>query len=197
MESHSNNVSNAKESRTVIDFPYRTDSTAFQSFDPVTAGIIEAEHADRLLTRFRTSFVRAFPFVIPEPDSALLRRQQPFLFHAILAVTSYDTPRIQCLLADDFRRQIASTIEQSRKSLEILQGLLVYAAWYHSFYYPANEQLSIVVQLCVGLVQDLGLSKTIKKRPDPASIFYCNRHSKGDSAARNRAYLGTYFLTVV
>ncbi|KAJ4372061.1 hypothetical protein N0V83_003834 [Neocucurbitaria cava] len=186
-----------RDSSTIIDFPPRTAPSTYQAFDPIAAGIIEAEHADRLLHIFKTSFTSSFPFVLVEADALTLRQQLPFLFHAILAVASYETPCIQFSLADEFRRQIARTIEHSCKSLEILQGLLVYAAWYHSFYYPKDQQLSIVIQLCVAFVQDLGFSRSAKKKAGLASIFHCGTPTSGvDPPAEKRAFLGTYFLTV-
>lgn len=176
---------------------YWVDSPEYRTFDPVEAGLLDEQHAYRLVEDFKNSFVEFFPFVIPEGDGSILRQQQPFLFHAILAVTAYATPRIQYLLSEELRRQLARIIEHSRKSLEILQGLLVYGAWYHAFFHPANQQLAIIVQLCVALVQDLGLSRNAKPKPGKWSITDCamTGRPKG-SLAEKRAYLGTFFLNV-
>lgn len=153
-------------------------------YDPIEEGIIEERHAYRLVQEFKTAFVEAFPFVLVVADPQTLRQKQPFLFHAILAVTSHETPRIQYLLGDELRRQIALIIEHSRKSLEILQGLLVYAAWYHPFYHPMNQQIAIIIQLCVAYVQDLGFSSNQKQK------------KADDPLPGKRAFLGTYFLTI-
>jgi hypothetical protein len=101
------------------------DAAAFQNYDPVTAGLIDEQHAYRLVDEFKASFVWAFPFVVVEVDGPALRRQEPFLFHAILTVAAYDTPGLQYVLSDKLRHEIGRIVEYSRKSLGILQGLLV------------------------------------------------------------------------
>lgn len=162
------------------------------------AGVIDERHAHRLVEEFKTSFVECFPFVVVDVDASTLRREQPFLFHSILTVTSYASPQIQYLLSEELRRQLARIIEHARKSLEILQGLLVYGAWYHAFYHPASQQLAIVVQLCVALVQDLGLSRNGKSKPNKLSLTGCGTQGgpKG-TLSEKRALLGAYFLTVL
>lgn len=177
---------------------YWIESPPFKAYDPVAEGVLDEEHAYRLVKEFQTSFVLSFPFIVIEGTGPALRRDTPFLFLAVLTVTAYDTPKIQCVLAEELRRQMARNIEHCQKSLEILQGLLVYGAWYHTFYRPANQQLAIIIQLCVALVQDLGLSSTAKVKPNKWSIADCGilRRPSG-SLAEKRAYLGTYFLAVL
>jgi hypothetical protein len=174
------------------------DPAAFQPFDPVNAGLISEQHAYRLVDQFKQHFVWAFPFVVVDVDGSTLRRQEPFLFHAILTVTAHDAPGLQYTLSDKLRHEIGRIVECSKKSLGILQGLLIYGGWYHGFYHPMYQQLTVIVQLCVALVQDLGLSKNTNIKPgkwstaDYGGISRANRtlHEK-------RAFLGTYFLTVV
>jgi hypothetical protein len=131
---------------------YWTEAEPFQAYDPVDAGVIDEQHAYRLVQEFQTSFVWAFPFVIIDVDAPTLRQREPFLFHAILTVVAYDTPPVQHKLSEQLRHEIGRVVEQSRKSLGTLQGLLVYGGWYHGFYHPANQQLTTIVQLCVALV---------------------------------------------
>jgi hypothetical protein len=160
--------------------------------------VIGEQHAYRLVQEFQESFVWAFPFVVVEVDGPTLRHQEPFLFHAVLTVTAYDTPNIQYLLSEQLRHQIGRIVEFSRKSLGILQGLLVYGGWYHGFYHPANQQLTVVVQLCTALVQDLGLSKPKRTMPGKWSTSNCGiRNRPKSSLAEKRAFLGTCFLTAV
>ncbi|KAF2871406.1 hypothetical protein BDV95DRAFT_40118 [Massariosphaeria phaeospora] len=170
-------------------------------YDPVNAGIIDEAHASSLLTDFRESFVFSFPFVVipASTDVNTLRRGWPFLFHSIMAIMTYKTPDVQQTIAEEFKSQIASRIIMgSHKSLEILQGLLVYGAWYHFFYRPAKQQLAIILQLCVAMIQDLGLSKDLhdKKRitdlNEDQSGTYTTAQKSADS---KRAFLGSYCLT--
>jgi hypothetical protein len=118
---------------------YWIEAPPFQAYDPVEAGVIDEEHAYRVVEGFKTSFTTSFPFVLVETDAATLRQERPFLFHAILTVGVYDTPQIQCFLAAELRRQLARVIEHSRKSLEILQGLLVYGAWYGPLHFCITQ----------------------------------------------------------
>jgi hypothetical protein len=181
-----------------VDARYWIEAAAFEAFDPVEAGVLDEQHAYRLIEEFRSTFVSTFPFVVVDEDGPTLRSKEPFLFHAILTVTAYDTPRIQYILQAQLRVQLARIVEYSRKSLGILQGLLVYGAWYHTFYHPANQQLATVVQLCVAFVQELGLTTNRKAKPGKwsvAEVAILSR-SKG-SLAEKRAYLGSYFLNVV
>jgi hypothetical protein len=175
---------------------YWTEAEPFQAYDPVDAGVIDEQHAHRLVQEFQSSFVWAFPFVVVDVDAHTLRQREPFLFHAILTVTAYDTPPIQHKLSEQLRHEIGRVVEQSRKSLGLLQGLLVYGGWYHGFYHPANQQLTTIVQLCVALVQDLGLSNSTKAKRGRFSIAECSMLNRPQgSLAEKRAFLGTCFLT--
>jgi hypothetical protein len=181
-----------------VPVPSLEESVTYKAYDPVDAGVIGEQHAYRLVQEFQESFVRAFPFVVVEVDGRTLRHQEPFLFHAVLTVTAYDTPEIQQLLSKELRHQIGRIVEYSHKSLGILQGLLVYGGWYHGFYHPATQQLTVVVQLCIALIQDLGLSKPKRAVPSKWSTSGRGiRNRPTRSLAEKRAFLGTYFLTAM
>jgi hypothetical protein len=148
---------------------------------------------------FKTSFMEFFPFVVVEGETSELRSSQPFLFHSILTVTAWANPHLQYVLSEELRRQLARIIEHSQKGLGILQGLLVYGAWYHAFYHPATQQLAIIIQLCVAMVQDLGLSRNGKLKVGTPHMTECgvvNSRPTG-CLAEKRAYLGTFFLSVL
>lgn len=176
-------------------------SKTFDTYDPIEAGVIEEDSAGLLLDQFRGSFAWSFPFVvIPEStDVNTLRLQQPFLFLAIMAVMTHATPSIQRVLGAELKSQISLRIVgKSHKSLEILQGLLVYSGWYHFFYHPEDQQLAIIIQLCVAMVQDLGLSKNPRDKLRKLALTeeQCGLVFKAErSAAEKRAFLGTYYLT--
>ncbi|KAL6702475.1 hypothetical protein ACN47E_001630 [Coniothyrium glycines] len=174
---------------------------SFPPYDPIKAGVISEERANRLVSEFKNSFTSNFPFVVLDDDAtaSTLRHQQPFLLHAVLAVASYETPVIQCVLGDEFRRQIAQTVEHSCRSLEILQGLLVYLAWYHTFYHPKTQQMALIVQMCVALVQDLALTSNRKQK----AVLSSRMQYQGavltkpeDFIASKRALLGTFYMSV-
>jgi hypothetical protein len=172
-------------------------SDAGEFYDPVDAGILDRTSADSLLNKFRADWISSFPFVvIPDSfDVDILRRRQPFLFLAVMAVMTYETPKCQLALSEAFKQQMASRIiSQSHKSLEILQGLLVYAGWYHCFYRPETQQIAVILQLCVAMVYDLGLSKNPGDRRN--RMMFCDKVSPERTIAETRAFLGTYYLSV-
>ncbi|KAF1951584.1 hypothetical protein CC80DRAFT_204263 [Byssothecium circinans] len=180
-------------------YPAICNTDDFKAYDPVEAGDLSEVVASQLLDEYKASFVPDFPFVLVPPNvgATALRRSQPFLFLCIMAVASYRTPLTQRALSIKLKLQIASrVIERSHKSLEILQGLLVYCGWYHFFYRPANQQLAILIQLCVAMVQDLALSKNPQKgrklrlTDDPLSTSITERSPAGE-----RAFLGTYYIS--
>jgi hypothetical protein len=172
------------------DTPCSSASDAFAPYDPVETGLMEEEETVRLLNEFRQESSDSFPFVIVESsvNAISLRREQPFLFLSIMAATTYRTPNTQCVLAGIFRDQVAVRIVQnSHKGLEMLQGLLVYSAYYHYYYRPGKQQLALMIQMSVAMAQEIGLSKKCRNRDvtDTAPLL---------SAAENRALLGTYHL---
>jgi hypothetical protein len=88
--------------------------------------------AEKYLAMFRERW-DYFPFVyIPdELDLTSSLRSHPYLVLGILCVMSSDQPEIQRSLDTEFRRAInEKVIVNSENSLDILQGLLVYLAWY-------------------------------------------------------------------
>ncbi|KAI8940463.1 hypothetical protein NX059_004148 [Plenodomus lindquistii] len=166
-----------------MDPPVNND-TVFCTYDSVAEGLVDDQEADRLLEEFKVAFMQSLPFMLVEKDASALRHRQPFLFLAIMAVIAYRVPHVQCTLEDEMRRQVALVIEHSQKGLGILQGLLVYGAWYTSFCHLATQQIAIIVQLCVAFVQDLGLSRRLKQ-------------SRTENLLDGqRAFLGAYFLNI-
>lgn len=88
--------------------------------------------ADELLTHFKTHFVRDFPFiVIPVNKSASeLRQERPYLYEAILMVATYRKPTRQRAMANELLQNLtARIILNGESSLDLLQALLVFAAW--------------------------------------------------------------------
>ncbi|KAL5374714.1 hypothetical protein DPSP01_011732 [Paraphaeosphaeria sporulosa] len=184
--------------RSPENIPYVQTEPSCIAYDPVEAGLLDDCMAESLLQEFRHSYTSAFPFVIVPPsiDGKALRQSHPFLFHAILTVTAHRQVDLQLILAAKLKEQISlRVINHSHKSLELLQGVLLYTAWYHFYYDPIKQQLAVMLQLCVAMLQDLGFSKNprnAKKKitmGDTGANLYSVR-----SLAEKRAFLGTYYL---
>lgn len=92
---------------------------------------IDIEQAEALLSAFRHKSP-FFPFVtLPEKATvSSLSRSSPFLLLAVLTVASgMDTP-LNHQMDHEFRRILSSkVVAEGQKSLDFLQGLLLYIAW--------------------------------------------------------------------
>jgi hypothetical protein len=93
---------------------------------------IDRKQAEQLLLAFRNK-APFFPFVhIPlEVTVPSLSRNSPFLLLAILTVASSPDPKLHHQMDHEFRRILSSkVIVEGQKSLDFLQGMLVYIAWW-------------------------------------------------------------------
>jgi hypothetical protein len=162
--------------------------------DVVDRGLVTLESAQLLLNRFRGSATQQFPFVVIPPGipSNRIRKDSPFLFLAIMATMSFDNPLLQSQLAEEVRTQVFRRILfRSEKNIELLQGLLIYAAWYCYFYRRQNHQAFLISQLCVTLAHDLGIDKNKNRQFDD----HGQELSSSLSNAQRRAFLGTYCIS--
>ena len=75
-------------------------------------------------------------------------------------------------------------ITKGEKSLDLLQGLLVFMAWHHRYMDADAPSLNLLLQICLGQAVDLGLDRLC---PAPVDDPWQGRESR-------RAYLGCYYL---
>ncbi|KAI1762953.1 putative C6 transcription factor [Hypoxylon sp. FL1150] len=167
-----------------------------------------SEEAEAYLNLFRTHMVRylAFVHIPPNMTASQLRREKPFLFRAILAVT---TPTVQDKLARgrELKRIIAQTaLLENKSSIDLLLGLLTYVAWSYDSFLTRSGTLSRLVILAVSLVGDLRLNKPVP--PDvhligPFTPGFENCYGDtGEETAqryleRQRAVLGCFLLSSI
>ena len=92
---------------------------------------LDLQEAEELLAQYRHK-APFFPFVVipAEATVPLLARTSPFLLLAIFTAASSTDPSLRHQTDQEFRRILsAKIIIDGRKSLDYLQGLLVYIAW--------------------------------------------------------------------
>lgn len=92
---------------------------------------IDRKEAEQLLSAFRSK-APFFPFVRIPPEATVpsLSRSSPFLLLAILTVASSPDPKLYHQMDHEFRRVLSSkVVVEGQKSLDFLQGMLVYIAW--------------------------------------------------------------------
>ncbi|KAH3983121.1 hypothetical protein HBI56_147650 [Parastagonospora nodorum] len=156
--------------------------------DPVIR-TISLGHMQMMLDTYQR-MVDFFPFVTLPKDCSCqeLVLHRPVLMLAVLTAASYESSSLQLTLSREFRKVAMVKILNGEKSLDLLQGLLIFIAWHHHYMDAQAVSVPMLLQMCVGIASDLGLdriSTSVRSplhREDPS-----NREAK-------RAYLGCYYL---
>ncbi|KAI1760292.1 hypothetical protein GGR53DRAFT_523202 [Hypoxylon sp. FL1150] len=120
------------------------------------------DSAAHLLESFRSMLSHCPCVVLPEEaDVRTMAREMPFTLLAILAVTSCSTSLQNHSLYDEEFRKILGLkfVAGGERTLELLQGLLVYCSWYPFHLRPKNKQLLQYLRMAVDIVHDLELDE--------------------------------------
>ncbi|KAF9771892.1 hypothetical protein IL306_010455 [Fusarium sp. DS 682] len=166
--------------------------------DVIDRGFLGVDEAQVLLDNYRTKATQHFPFVPIAHDTTVefLRSSKPFLFMCIMATMKFDNCTIQRQMGEEVRIQAHQRVlMQSESSLELLQGLLVYLAWYQYFFSYERQQIVQIAQLCVSLVQSLGLDQNpdnTRRKVDLGPDETASGRKAARSTEQLRALLGTY-----
>lgn len=108
---------------------------SFQNFDRIqdiiSKGVISFAQAEEALRRFQVQG-SPFPFVVvPGMSLDALRRHRPFLLLAILAMGTEMNETLQHKIERELKEALSrKLIVSAEKSLDLIQGILVYLAWY-------------------------------------------------------------------
>ncbi|OTA88096.1 hypothetical protein M434DRAFT_80645 [Hypoxylon sp. CO27-5] len=114
--------------------------------------------AEEQLDTFRRVFLPTFPFVyIPATTSAAeLRRQKPFLWLVIMALTTKMVAQ-QFAMADTIWHIISRRIvSQHLANLDLLLGVIGFASWSH-YFKKDKPFMSMLSQLAVSLASELDI----------------------------------------
>ncbi|RFU79703.1 hypothetical protein TARUN_2509 [Trichoderma arundinaceum] len=118
--------------------------------------------AESLLVAFR-SMLESLPFMILPEDSAIshVASTKPFVLLAILTVASGSrTAQKHSLYDDEFLKILGlKYVAGGERSIQLLQGLIIYCAWYPFHLKPKNTQLPRCMRMAEDLVQELCLDK--------------------------------------
>lgn len=194
----------------------------FANFDPfqdvISRGIVDFSRAEDSIRFFQTKAAH-FPFVIIPPKTTLdsLRRERPFLLLSIITFAAVSNEKLQIQLDLEIRESLSKRIiVESEKSLDLLQGLLVYLTWYvfcsrevsvtdvdryHFYFKMDREQMYQLSQMASAMAVDLGIDRPIdqgapcdyrimKARP----LVFLPKRSPEELEAQ-RTFLGAYFVT--
>lgn len=100
--------------------------------DPISKGILRFDQAAESLQLFRSQNA-SFPFIVVPSHLSIdmLRRERPFLLLTILLLGSHKNAEMLPALHHDVKETISQKmIIEGEKSIDLLQGLLVYLCWY-------------------------------------------------------------------
>ncbi|KAF9635717.1 putative trna processing endoribonuclease protein [Lasiodiplodia theobromae] len=147
-----------------------------------------------------------FPFVIIPADATVqtLRDTKPFLLKAIVVVASIQDLAKQRALGHALMGELTTQLlVQGRRSVDLLQGILVWLAWYHVHFFT-NPQTTNLLQLAVGLVIDLGLKRGARAYGSERLERGITRSAHGELANselhtsdERRALLGCFYLSTI
>ncbi|KAL7919992.1 hypothetical protein ACQKWADRAFT_299840 [Trichoderma austrokoningii] len=125
--------------------------------DVFSKGFLATDEANQLLASF-TATSAEFPLIILpfQADLEYLRWKRPCLLLGILTACARD--HLQTKLEAEFRKTLADrVILNVEKSLDLLQGLLVFLTWNHLYFHSAREQIYQLSQLAITMAVELRL----------------------------------------
>ncbi|EQL03952.1 hypothetical protein OCS_00351 [Ophiocordyceps sinensis CO18] len=124
--------------------------------------------AESLLHSFRCTKLEHLPCIVLSADESVphLAATRPFVLLAILAASA--APQGHGLYDDEFRRVLGhKLVAGGERSLELLQGILIYCSWY-PFHLRPKEKLGFqYLRMAMDLIHDLELARELPATMDP------------------------------
>lgn len=153
------------------------------------------------LTKFRTHMLKSFAFLHLPGDAQSLRRERPFLFLCIIAVSSQSTQR-KLELGEKIKRKLTDRIfldnDSTAINIDLLLGLLTFLAWGHDhLLHGTAAKVSRFTQLAMMLVYDLRLNKPLPDDPNMLPVGGNCLVPRGPtrSLEERRAVLGCFAMS--
>lgn len=123
--------SRSDDFRSQQSLPVFTFPNFDQYNDIISKGIVSTNQAEKSIRYFQ-SRASHFPFIlVPEKMSLdAFRRERPFFLLSILSFAAHHNEKLQLRLELELRESLSKrVIVNCEKSLDLLQGVLVYLAW--------------------------------------------------------------------
>ncbi|OBT78006.1 hypothetical protein VF21_03127 [Pseudogymnoascus sp. 05NY08] len=122
--------------------------------------------AEECLEFFRSQMLPYFPFISLTPDTKAwqLHQNRPFLFQAILTITTFSTQKRLARIEGLKRILFTSALLEVQSNIDLLLGLLTYLAWSTDAFLGRADLVSRLMILAISLVYDMRLFKPL--RPD-------------------------------
>ncbi|OTA64780.1 hypothetical protein K449DRAFT_327598 [Hypoxylon sp. EC38] len=184
--------------------PAKASATPEQQPDVIDRGIINMSEAAAFFTRYTEDMVPHLPAVVfPEGTTAAeIRKTKPILFLAIMAAASSEIPKLQRQLVREIMQIFADQIIISgRKSLELIQALLISVIWYYPPEHFEELKFYQFVHLAAVMSIDIGLGRK-QHNPKSRLVPYTWREHPfrkqplpdPTSIEARRTWLAVYFL---
>ncbi|KAK0382447.1 hypothetical protein CLIM01_00260 [Colletotrichum limetticola] len=158
------------------------------------------DSAEKLLSTFRV-MLKHFPCVALPPDATVtsLSKTKPFMLLAILSTASATSALQGHTLYDEEFRKILGLkfVAGGERTLELLQGLLIYTAWYPFHLRPKNKQAFQYVRMAAEILHDLELNHPPSQgagSPAGGGGTASSSSSAPDQMDGIRAYVSCYYL---
>ncbi|KAL2847124.1 hypothetical protein BJX68DRAFT_240246 [Aspergillus pseudodeflectus] len=121
----------------------------------------DLRNPDEVLALFRDHMLRFCPFIYlpPTVSAQYLQTERPFLWQAICAVTtrSFSEKRVR---AHQFKTILAqATVVENRSSIDLLLGVLTYAAWSYDQFLHMSPTISRLMEIALSIAYDMHLNK--------------------------------------
>ncbi|KFA49728.1 hypothetical protein S40293_01424 [Stachybotrys chartarum IBT 40293] len=149
--------------------------------------------AESLLAAFHTMLINCPCIVLPADITvSQLAATKPFVLLAILAAASGSkTLQGHMLYDEEFRKVLGlKFVAGGERSLELLQGILIYCAWYPFHLRPKNKQVFHYLRMAADLIHDLELDQ--ESNPDG---ILSNSTPTETQLEGLRIYLGFHYLS--
>ncbi|KAL6814333.1 hypothetical protein J3E69DRAFT_347083 [Trichoderma sp. SZMC 28015] len=172
--------------------PTSSTDTADHTSDLHAKPSFNLASAESLLTSFH-SMLCHFPCIVLEPDVSVssLASTQPFVLLAILAAASGSrTIQGNSLYDEEFRKILGlKFVACGDRTVEILQGILIYCAWYPFHLRPRNKQPFRYIRMAAEVIHELELDQET-----PVNLVYPDALATAQQLNKIRAYLGYFYL---
>ncbi|KAH6630480.1 hypothetical protein B0J18DRAFT_102601 [Chaetomium sp. MPI-SDFR-AT-0129] len=149
------------------------------------------DSAGHLLESFREVMLDHLHCVVVREDETVssMAKDRPFVLLAVLAAASGSrTMQGHTLYDEEFRKVLGlKFVAGGERTMELLQGLVVYMAWYPFHLRPKNRQSTQYLRMVVDIVNDLELDQNPGTDSMDAPLS-CQRLDE------IRLYLASYFL---
>ncbi|KAK3298581.1 uncharacterized protein B0H64DRAFT_371048 [Chaetomium fimeti] len=149
------------------------------------------DSAGKLLDTFREAMMSHFHCVVLKADEtvASMAKERPFVLLAVLAAASgSSTLQGHSLYDEEFRKILGlKFVAGGERTIELLQGLVIYIAWYPFHLRPKNKQSLQYIRMVVDIISDLELDE------DPGTDSM-DVPMTPERLEQVRLYLASYYL---